>query len=137
MKNSAQSVENNYLPVSENIRLRPTSLEDVTMALAWYKDMEILKYTAGVDRTTPYDEKTVKSMYRYLMKIGECYIIEVKEDEQWLGIGDVTLSKETIPIVIGRKEYWGCGIGKRVLIYLIQRAREIGYSKIKVKEILL
>ena len=97
--------------------------------------IKILKYSAGIERETPYDRKTVTSMYQYLLKIGECYIIEVKEGTTWVPIGDVTLSEETIPIVIGRKEYWGCGIGKKVLFSLIQRAKEIGYTHIKVKEI--
>jgi len=69
------------------------------------------------------------------MKIGECYIIEILGGMIWTPIGDVTLSEETIPIVIGRKEYWGKGIAKKVLLGLMQRARELGYSRIKAKEI--
>jgi len=135
MKNNVPFSSIKYLSITENIRLRPTSLDDVDIAMPWYQDIEILKYTAGIDRNIPYDRKTVRSMYQYLMKIGECYIIEVKEETTWLPIGDVTLSEETIPIVIGRKEYWGRGIAKTVLFSLIQRAKDIGYTRIKVKEI--
>jgi len=124
-----------YLPITENIRLRPVSLDDLDIALPWYQDMEVLKYTAGIERSDPYDRETVRSMYHYLMSIGECYIIEVKEKSSWFPIGDVTLSEETIPIVIGKKEYWGRGIAKKVLLYLIRRAKEIGYTRIRAKEI--
>jgi len=135
MNNKLPFPANQYLMVIENIRLRPVSLDDIDIALPWYQDMEVLKYTAGIERNTPYDRKTVKSMYLYLMSIGECFMIEIKEKSSWIPIGDVTLSEETIPIVIGRKEYWGRGIAKQVLLYLIQRARDIGYSRIRVKEI--
>ena len=135
MKNNTSFSRIKYLPVTDNIRLKPASLDDVELALPWYQDVEILKYTAGIERETPYDRETVTRMYQYLMKIGECYIIEVQEGTTWVPIGDVTLSEETIPIVIGRKEYWGRGIGKKVLLSLIQRAKEIGYKRIKVKEI--
>jgi len=124
-----------YLTVHENIRLRPVSLDDVDIAMPWYQDMEVLKYTAGIERNIPYDRETVKSMYPYLMNIGECYIIEVKEKSSWIPVGDVTLSEETIPIVIGKKEYWGRGIARQVLLYLIRRAKDIGYTRIRVKEI--
>lgn len=124
-----------YLMVKENIRLRPVGLDDVDIAMPWYQDMEVLKYTAGIERNIPYDRETVKSMYHYLMNIGECYIIEVKEKSSWIPVGDVTLSEETIPIVIGKKEYWGRGIAKQVLLYLIRRAKDIGYTRIRAKEI--
>lgn len=135
MKNNGTISPVQYLMVIEKIRLRPISPDDIDIAMPWYQDMDVLKYTAGIERKIPYDRETVKSMYHYLMNIGECYIIEVKEKSSWIPIGDVTLSEETIPIVIGRKEYWGRGIAKQVLLYLIQRAKDIGYTRIRAKEI--
>ena len=135
MENNLPFSSIKYHPVTGNIRLRTATLDDVDIALPWYQDMEILKYTAGIGRDTPYDRETVRNMYQYLLKIGECYIIEVENESTWLPIGDVTLSRETIPIVIGRQEYWGHGIAKNVLLYLIQRAKDIGYTRIKVQEI--
>jgi len=135
MNNKEPFSPDQYLMVIENIRLRPVNLDDVDIAMPWYQDMEILRYTAGIERNIPYDREAVKSMYHYLMNIGECYIIEVKEKSSWIPVGDVTLSEETFPIVIGRKEYWGRGIAKQVLLYLIQRAKDIGYTRIRAKEI--
>jgi len=124
------------LLVSETIRLRPVEVEkDVDIALPWYQDMEVLKGTAAVGRETPYDRETVESMFRHLEGTGECFIIEIREDEDWIPVGDVTLSEKDIPIVIGRREYWGRGIAGRVLEFLAQRAREKGFKKIGPLEI--
>jgi len=45
------------------------------------------------------------------------------------------LSTETIPIVIGDKNYRSQGIGKKVLSVLVERARELGWKKLKTKGI--
>ncbi len=121
--------------IDNNLRLRKINENDYDIALSWYQDMEVLKGTAGVGREEPYDKATVKNMYEYLIRIGECYIIEVLEKASWIPIGDVTLSKETMPIVIGNKSYWNKGIGKRVVKTLIKRAKQLGYKKLNLQEI--
>jgi len=118
--------------IDNNLRLRKINENDYDIALSWYQDMEILK---GIGSEEPYDKTTVINMYKYLIKIGECYIIEVLEKASWIPIGDVTLSKETMPIVIGDKNYWGKGIGKRAVKTLIKRAKQLGYRKLTLKEI--
>ena len=40
-----------------------------------------------------------------------------------------------MPIVIGEKKFRGQGIGEKVISTLIQRGRELGYSKLYVNEI--
>jgi hypothetical protein len=48
------------LYVSDNIRLRPISIEsDAKLALPWYRDMDILKGTGSSDDPKPYDIDTV------------------------------------------------------------------------------
>ena len=74
-------------------------------------------------------------MYEYLVSRGEVYFIEVWEQEYWLTIGDVTFWQDDLPIVIGKADYRGKGIGKKVLSALIQRARNLGYQKLAVQEI--
>ncbi len=74
-------------------------------------------------------------MYEYLSRRGEVYFIEVWEQECWLAIGDVTFWQDDLPIVIGKADYRGKGIGKKVLSALIQRARNLGYQKLVVQEI--
>ncbi|MHC5039320.1 MAG: GNAT family N-acetyltransferase [Planctomycetota bacterium] len=124
------------LSVKEGLRLRSVDLDvDVDGALPWYQDREVLKGTAALGREEPYDRETVESMFRYLMDMGECWIIEIREGDAWIPIGDVTLSEKDIPIVIGRREYWGRGIARSVLAFLIRRAREQGIEEIGPVEI--
>jgi len=116
--------------LSDNeLRLRPIQLpEDLTAALPWYRDKEVLYYSEG-EGTLPYDLKTIERMYHYLLEIGELYIIEFNQGYEWIPIGDAALSKRMIPIVIGSKDYRGRGIGTRVISLLIKRAKELGGTK--------
>ena len=76
------------------------------------------------------DERYVRDMYEYLSNHGELYFIEVLEDGKFIAIGDVTLKAENIPIVIGVSRYRGVGIGTKVMRAILQRAKEIGITKI-------
>lgn len=120
---------------SKNLRIRPICIpEDYAHALEWYQDPEVMYFSVGLG-VEPYDLDTVKSMYSYLKSIGEVYIIESLANDEWLPIGDVTLAKDTIPIVIGKKEYRSKGLGKQVIALLIERARQLGWQEINVKQI--
>jgi RimJ/RimL family protein N-acetyltransferase len=69
-------------------------------------------------------------MFEYLSNSGECYIIEVLDNGIWEPIGDVTLSEKDIPIVIGKKDFWGKGLATKILKYLLKHATKLGYVKI-------
>ncbi len=124
-------------PLSDGVvRLRPFREGDhaIHMALKWYRDRDVLDGVGGMDEA-PYDEARVGRMYHYLNTHGEVYFIEVNQNGQWLPIGDVTLSPDTTPIVIGDKGWRSRGIGARVLALLIRRARALGYTEMWAKEI--
>jgi GNAT superfamily N-acetyltransferase len=117
------------------IRLRPASIDDdCVTALQWYRDPEVLRFSEGPG-TECYDLETVKAMYKYLDSIGQLFIIEVREGGEWVPIGDVTLSRETIPIVIGDPVYRSRGIGTRVIRQLIEMARKEHWTELKVKKV--
>ena len=61
--------------------------------------------------------------------------IEFREKGEWLPIGDVTLSQENLPIVIGNPTYQHQGLGYKVLKVLIDLARQRGWKELKVQEI--
>ncbi|MFS1515870.1 GNAT family N-acetyltransferase [Bacillus sp. SCS-151] len=120
---------------NNELRLRPVQLpEDLIIALPWYQDKEVLYFSEGAG-TLPYDIKTIDKMYSYLSQIGELYIIEIYHNKKWLPIGDVTLSKEMIPIVIGPKAFRAKGIGMRIISLLIERAKTLEWDKMKVNKI--
>lgn len=125
-------VQPEILPVDENLRLRKFD-DHFDFAFAWYQDAETVYLVDGVRR--PYSWETLANMYHYLDKHGELYFIEILENGGFRPIGDVTFSRDDLPIVIGDPAYRGCGIGKRVLGALIRRGRQLGYETLGVEEI--
>jgi len=82
-----------------------------------------------------YSLDLLNRMYDYLSKNGECYFIEIFEDDQFIPIGDLTLFADDFAIAIGDRRYWKKGIGTKLLHRMIERAREVGLEEILVKEI--
>lgn len=118
-----------------DLQLRPIQLtEDLSIALPWYQFKEVLYYSEG-EGTLPYDITTIVRMYNYLTKNGDVSIIEIRISDQWMPIGDATLSKEIVPIVIGHKQFRGKGIEKRVISLLLKRAKGLDWKQIKVNKI--
>lgn len=130
-------IENVYQPeiinINTELRLRKFDGE-YSFAFDWYQDEETVKLVDGVGAKR-YDFNKLKRMYEYLNTKGELYYIEILDDRKFVPIGDVTFWKEDMPIVIGNKNYRGKGIGKKVIKVLLERARELGYKEIKVREI--
>lgn len=125
-------VQPEILPVSSELRLRRyDGVHD--FAFVWYQDPEIVRLVDGVAK--PYDRDTLDRMYSYLDKHGELYFIEALADNGWKPIGDVTLCREDVPIVIGDGDYRGRGVGRAVITALIRRARSLGWGSLQVQEI--
>ncbi|SCI68961.1 Uncharacterised protein [uncultured Clostridium sp.] len=103
-------------------------------AWQWYQDLELVKLVDGQNATL-YTYNKLKNMYEYLNNNGELYFIEILEGNNFKPIGDVTLCKDDLPIVIGDKNYHKKGIGKKVLLSLIQRAKKLNFSSLNVREI--
>lgn len=128
----SEVVQPEILPVSRTVRLRKFD-DRFDFAFEWYQDEETVWLVDGVRR--PYSRETLANMYHYLDTHGELYFIEIRENGDFFPIGDVTFSREDLPIVIGDAAYRGRGIGKQVLAALIQRGRQLGYETLTVGEI--
>ena len=114
-----------------NVRLRPAVLpDDIRLAVPWYQDPEVLYYSEG--GASPYDADKVEKMYKHLLGKGELFIIEIRQADQWLAIGDAALCTDCLPIVIGDGKYRSQGIGKKVLGLLIRYAQSQGRDKLRV-----
>ncbi len=102
-------------------------------ALPWYQDDELVYLVDGVSKV--YDRANLYGMYTYLDQHGELYFIETLEEGHWVPIGDVTFSREDMPIVIGEPAYRGRGLGRKVIKALMDRGRQLGFTRLGVREI--
>lgn len=120
------------LPIGSDLRLRKFSAP-FGFALAWYRDPETVWMVDGV--RIPYTPEKLERMYRWLDTHGELYWIEILQDGVFVPVGDVTLCREDLPIVIGVPSCRGKGIGSRVIGALLSRAKTLGFPAVFVREI--
>lgn len=119
--------------IDTELRLRKFD-NNYSFAFDWYQDENTVKLVDGPDAEL-YDFSKLKRMYEYLNNIGELYFIEIIDNNIFKPVGDVTFWKDDMPIVIGDKNYRGKGIGKKVIKTLIERAKELEFEKLNVREI--
>ena len=111
------------------VRLRLLDIDhDVAVATAWYRDEVVLWGSEGT--TELFTPERVARMYQVLSARGEVYIVEVRDRDAFVAVGDAALSPVGVPIVIGESAWRGRGIGRRVLALLIRRARALGYPEL-------
>lgn len=121
--------------IDKTIRIRPFKESDIDHALKWYADPVVLNGTIAPGRTEPCSRDMIIAMYEDLSYDSDFFIIEALKGVIWVPIGDVTLAKDCMPIVIGNSEYRGQGLSKKVMQRLLELAREKGFSEVNVKEI--
>ena len=122
------------IQIDSSLRLVPYFLADhCDVALTWYQDVDLVELVDGV--RIPYNVEKLNDMYSYLESNGDLFWIEFREKGEWFPIGDVTLSQENLPIVIGNPTYQHQGLGRKVLKALIDLARQRGWTELKVQEI--
>lgn len=125
-------IQPEIIKVDDKIRLRKFD-DHYDFALSWYQDKNTCKLVDGEEIS--YDEDRLTRMYHYLDNQGELYFIEFLENDEFIPIGDVTFWENDMPIVIGDIKYRGLGIGKKVICTLIERGKQLGYTKMEVNEI--
>ena len=122
------------IQIDDSLRLVPYFLADHhDAALGWYQDVDLVELVDGI--RIPYSLEKLNTMYSYLESNGDLFWIEFREKGEWVPIGDVTLSQENLPIVIGNPTYQHQGLGRKVLKALIDLARQRGWKELKVQEI--
>ncbi len=121
-----------YIEIEDDLRLRRYD-GTADFALPWYQDEELVYLVDGVRKA--YDREHLYDMYTWLDAHGELYFIEALADGGWTPIGDVTFSREDMPIVIGESAYRGRGMGQKAIRTLMDRGRALGYDRLGVREI--
>lgn len=121
--------------MDQSIRLRSFLDEDIELAKAWYADPVVLAGVISPDQKESLSIEYLRSMYADLRSRGDLYIIEVNKLGEWHPIGEVTLSENSLPIVIGDPKYRGKKIAGKVFQILIEEARSRGWEKLTLKGI--
>ncbi|MGM9554186.1 MAG: GNAT family N-acetyltransferase [Faecousia sp.] len=119
------------LQIDDTLRLRRYD-GICEFALPWYLDAHTVWMVDH--RTEPYHMDLLKRMYSYLDQKGELYFIELLCNDTYAPVGDVTLCRDDLPIVIA-PEFQCRGIGKRVILGLIHEAKRRGWDHLAVEEI--
>ena len=118
------------IAISDSLRLRKYD-GNYEIMLAGYQDPYVYQNSEGIfDENQKPDLDYVKGMCEFLDRAGELYFIEVKENDSFISIGDVTVKAENPPIAIWVEKYRGVGIGSDVMKAVIDRLKELGVKKI-------
>jgi GNAT superfamily N-acetyltransferase len=123
------------LTVDAELRLRPFAGDaDVDAAWTWYRDPETVALVDGLG-APPYARDRVAALYDALAGQGDVLMNERLTPSGWVVVGEATLAPDTLPIVIA-PEHRAQGIGRRVLLRLVDRARVLGWTELRVREVL-
>ena len=118
------------IDISDSLRLRKYD-GHYALFLPGYQNPVVYQNSEGIfDESRIPNLDYVKGMCTYLAKVGELYYIEVKENDIFILIGDVTVKAENPPIAIWADACRGKGIGKLVMQAVIDRLKELGFTKI-------
>lgn len=98
--------------------------------LPWYQDPTLCRQVDN--REEPYDLARLKRMYRFLSKNGECYYIKFRGQGRWRLVGDISLCRGSVSIVICR-EYQNRGIGREAISGILKRAGELGWRQVEAE----
>lgn len=119
---------------THNIVLRPLSDEYLPLLYKWNADLEVLYWTEGEDVQDPYSKEMVHLIYGGVSQSAFCFLIEVDDipiGECWLQEMNVPSVTDLYPartdvrridLLIGEKNYWGRGIGTKVVRMLVDFA---------------
>ncbi len=120
------------IKIDDNLRLRKYD-GNHCFALKWYQNLDTVFMVDGVKK--PYSKDKLNQMYNYLNENMELFFIEILDNGEFLPIGDVSFSELDMPIVIGDISYQRKGIGKKVILSLIDYGKSLGLSSLHIKEI--
>ena len=118
------------IEIGDDIRLLKYN-GDYDIALIGYQDPYVYQNSEGIfDDTKKPDINYIKGMFEWLNNNGELYYIQIREGQDFISIGDVTIKDVNPPIAIWYGKYRGIGIGTKVMKIVIKRLKELGYEKI-------
>jgi len=122
--------QTDIINIENTLRLRKYD-GNYEIALVGYNDPVVYQNSEGIfDDSKKPDINYVKGMFEWLNEHGELYYIEILENDKFIPIGDVTIKDVNPPIAIWFGKYRGIGIGYKVMKVVLNRLKELGYSRI-------
>ena len=113
----------NIININESLRLIKYN-GNYEIALSGYQDPYVYQNSEGIfDDIKKPDLEYIKGMFKWLNNNGELYYIQVKDGQDYISIGDVTIKDVNPPITIWYEKYRFIGIGTTVMKTIIKRIR--------------
>ena len=131
---------------AERIRLRASEREDIPIFLKWVNDPEVCE---NLEQTTPLNRLHEEAWFERMSKGPRAelpLVIEVGQETEiagnaeWVAIGNIAFidihqvnRSAEIGIMIGEKDYWGCGYGTEAM----RRMCQYGFEELNLHRIFL
>lgn len=127
--------------VGENIRLRAIEREDIPCFLRWMNDPEVTQFLLiSSPLSKAMEEKWFERQQEIPPQQGQVLAIEVFENGGWVHIGntglhdvDAVSRNAEFGIVIGEKDYWNRGYGRKAANLTLQH----GFDNLNLHRIYL
>jgi RimJ/RimL family protein N-acetyltransferase len=115
-----------------NIKLREVKIEDKIHFAKWWRNPKIIALTSG--NFNPISDEEISKSVSSMTENDLHWIIECDSRS----IGHINLEKindqqAELQISIGEEEYWGKGIGTKVIEIVLLKAKEKGFSTVKLE----
>jgi len=116
------------------IILRALKLDDWNYFAKWWHDPELISMTSG--NPEKFSDAAIKKQVQEMVNDASAHHWLIKIDNRVVGhinLCQMTKSKAELQIVIGEKEYWGRGIGKKAIALVLANAKKLNYKEIYVE----
>ena len=123
----------------ENVVLRPVKRSDISYALKWFNDPEVIQYLAMyLPMTEMEEEKWIEELGSSRARTDSLFVIEAIEEDSTKPIGTVGLHQinnkdhnAEFGIAIGDKDYWNKGYGTEAARLII----DYGFEQLNLHRI--
>jgi len=116
------------------IILRKLTNDDWTYFAKWWKDPELISMTSG--NPEKFSDAAIKKQVQEMVNDARAHHWLIETANRVVGhinLCRMTKSKAELQIVIGEKEYWGKGIGKKAIELVLENGKNLSYKEIYVE----
>lgn len=100
----------------------------------WWRDRDLIKMTSG--DLEPLSDDEIKKQVQQMADDADSWHWMIQADDKIVGhinLNKLDNQKAELQIVIGEKEYWGRGIGKKAVELVLASAKKLNHKEIYVE----